>query len=242
MQVAEVPLSCLELLAGGAVPLAQPPGYDRDDEQGRGIEEHRDELERRRLLRWIEEGRQREHGAGDHDPGVEHAGHPRDGEAPCARQHDARGGDREHVHEGEDGPRATGGRHDCRDERAVEQTDEPGETARLSRRAEQKHRARRRERDDERESENLALARHEAGRDERRKRQQDERDAEPRPGESLERPADGERFHYFIKVTRRKIGRYIATTRPPTTTPRKTIMIGSSKDVSAVTAVSTSSS
>jgi len=61
--------------------------------------------------------------------------------------------------------------------------------------------------------------------------------ASPRSG-----PPTLNALHYFINVTRRKIGRYIATTRPPTTTPRKTIMMGSSKDVSAVTAVSTSSS
>jgi len=39
-----------------------------------------------------------------------------------------------------------------------------------------------------------------------------------------------------------KIGRYIATTRPPMTTPRKTMMIGSSRLESAATASSTSRS
>ena len=39
-----------------------------------------------------------------------------------------------------------------------------------------------------------------------------------------------------------KIGRYIATTRPPITTPRNTMMIGSSRLVNAVTASSTSRS
>ena len=39
-----------------------------------------------------------------------------------------------------------------------------------------------------------------------------------------------------------KIGRYIATTRPPITTPRNTMMIGSSRLDSAVTASSTSRS
>ena len=37
-------------------------------------------------------------------------------------------------------------------------------------------------------------------------------------------------------------GRYIATTMPPITTPITTIMIGSSTEVSALTAASTSSS
>jgi hypothetical protein len=82
----------------------------------------------------------------------------------------------------------------------VEQADEPREAARLGRRAEQQHRARRRERDDQRGGENLALARHEAGRHERRERQEDQRDPEPRPGKSLERPADGERFHYVTSL------------------------------------------
>jgi len=36
--------------AGGAVPLSKTAGDDRHDEQGRGVEEHRDQLERRRLL------------------------------------------------------------------------------------------------------------------------------------------------------------------------------------------------
>ena len=39
-----------------------------------------------------------------------------------------------------------------------------------------------------------------------------------------------------------KIGRYIATTRPPMTTPRNTMMIGSSRLDSAATASSTSRS
>jgi hypothetical protein len=38
------------------------------------------------------------------------------------------------------------------------------------------------------------------------------------------------------------IGRYIATIIPPTTPPRKTMRMGSSMDVKALTAVSTSSS
>lgn len=38
------------------------------------------------------------------------------------------------------------------------------------------------------------------------------------------------------------MGRYILTTKPPTTTPRKTIMIGSIKVVRLSTATSTSSS
>ena len=52
----------------------------------------------------------------------------------------------------------------------------------------------------------------------------------------------GFRPRYLIRVTSLKIGRYIATTRPPTITPRNTIMIGSSSEVSVETAVSTSSS
>src|SRR5207245_74457 len=161
LQVAQILLLRLELLSGGAVPLADTAGDDRHGEEGRGVEEHRDQLERRRFLGRFEEHAQRKHGAAHHDPRVEQAGHRRD-------------------------------REPARDER-------PG-------------------------------------------RQQRDGSPEPRPGESQERPADGERFHYFINVTRRKIGRYIATTRPPTTTPRNTIMMGSSRDVSAVTAVSTSSS
>ncbi len=47
---------------------------------------------------------------------------------------------------------------------------------------------------------------------------------------------------YLTSVTSLKIGRYMATTRPPTTTPRNTIIIGSSSEVRVLTAVSTSSS
>jgi hypothetical protein len=47
---------------------------------------------------------------------------------------------------------------------------------------------------------------------------------------------------YFTVFTMSKIGRYIATIMPPTTTPRNTIMIGSSSESSALTAASTSSS
>ncbi len=52
---------------------------------------------------------------------------------------------------------------------------------------------------------------------------------------------DGSADH-LTSVTSLKIGRYIATTMPPTTTPRNTIIIGSSREVRAVTAESTSSS
>src|SRR6266404_3770833 len=51
-----------------------------------------------------------------------------------------------------------------------------------------------------------------------------------------------QRSRYLTSVTSLKIGRYMATTSPPTTTPRKTIMMGSRSEVSVLTAVSTSSS
>lgn len=47
---------------------------------------------------------------------------------------------------------------------------------------------------------------------------------------------------YLKSVTILKIGRYMATTIPPITTPRKTIIRGSMRAVRAPTAVSTSSS
>ena len=54
----------------------------------------------------------------------------------------------------------------------------------------------------------------------------------------------GDRGHgrYLMLPAMLKIGRYIAMRKPPTTPPRKTIMIGSIIDVSAATAASTSSS
>jgi hypothetical protein len=47
---------------------------------------------------------------------------------------------------------------------------------------------------------------------------------------------------YWTAFTMSKIGRYIATTMPPTMTPSTTIMIGSMRDSSALTATSTSAS
>ena len=47
---------------------------------------------------------------------------------------------------------------------------------------------------------------------------------------------------YRTAFTMSKIGRYMATIMPPTTTPRNTIMMGSSRLSSALTAASTSSS
>ena len=47
---------------------------------------------------------------------------------------------------------------------------------------------------------------------------------------------------YLIRVTSLKIGKYIATTSPPTAPPRNTIMSGSSSEVRVLTAVFTSSS
>lgn len=46
----------------------------------------------------------------------------------------------------------------------------------------------------------------------------------------------------WTALTMSKIGMYIATTMPPTTTPSTTIMIGSMSDSRALTATSTSSS
>jgi len=47
---------------------------------------------------------------------------------------------------------------------------------------------------------------------------------------------------YCTALIMSKIGRYIATTMPPTTTPRKTIIIGSRSESRPLTAASTSSS
>ncbi len=47
---------------------------------------------------------------------------------------------------------------------------------------------------------------------------------------------------YCTALIMSKIGRYMATTMPPTTTPRNTIMIGSISESRPLTAASTSSS
>ena len=54
--------------------------------------------------------------------------------------------------------------------------------------------------------------------------------------------ADGRSIFYCTALIMSKIGRYMATTMPPTTTPRNTIMIGSSSESRLLTAASTSSS
>src|SRR5260370_42353370 len=51
-----------------------------------------------------------------------------------------------------------------------------------------------------------------------------------------------QRSRYLTSVTSLKIGRYMATTSPPTTTPRKTIIIGSGSEVNVLTAGSASAS
>jgi hypothetical protein len=48
--------------------------------------------------------------------------------------------------------------------------------------------------------------------------------------------------YYWTALTMSKIGRYIATTMPPTTTPRNTIINGSNSASNPETAASTSSS
>lgn len=55
-------------------------------------------------------------------------------------------------------------------------------------------------------------------------------------------PAPSTGAAHFTAFTMSKIGRYIATIMPPTTTPRNTIITGSSRESSALTAASTSSS
>src|SRR5262252_954843 len=126
----------------------------------------------------------------------------------------------EDVEEGEHGARAAARRDNGGDESDVEADLHPREPAELGAAggAAEEH----------------ARHEHEAGRDE-------PRPAEPAQGRPQELPV----FHccrYLTRVTSLKIGRYMATTRPPMITPRTTIMMGSRSAVSAPTAVSTSSS
>ena len=69
-----------------------------------------------------------------------------------------------------------------------------------------------------------------------RERQRADLISETRPFDRSARAA------YFTAFTMSKMGRYMATIMPPTTTPRNTIMMGSSKLSNAPTAASTSSS
>ena len=94
LQVAQILLPGLELLPGGAVSLAETAGHDGDHEKGRRVEEHRDELERRRLLGRVDE--RRISGStvrATTMPGVEHAAGGRDGEPARPGQQHAGGGD-----------------------------------------------------------------------------------------------------------------------------------------------------
>ena len=242
LQVEQVTVLGLELGARRPELLGEAAGDDRDREEGPGVEEDRQQLERARLVRRVEEDAQREHGPGEHDACVQDARDGRDREPAGPRQENARAGHQEHVEEREDRAGAAGGEHHGGDERRVEQTDQPRDPARMRERREEEQGDRGSDRDEEGEDQDRHLALHEAGRHEGPEREEQGGEPEPRPGEPAQEPADVERLHYFIKVTSLKIGRYMATTRPPTTMPRNTIMIGSSSDVSAPTAVSTSSS
>ena len=63
----------------------------------------------------------------------------------------------------------------------------------------------------------------------------------PAPPALIPRPTANGALYCTVFIMS-KIGRYIATTMPPTTTPRTTIIIGSISERSALTATSTSSS
>src|SRR2546425_9324804 len=208
-----------------------------------GVEEHGQELKGGGLPGRLVEHVRREDGAAQHDPRVEHARHARHRQSPGPRQEHTRTGDREHVEEAEDRPPTARRGHDGRDEHDVEQAEQPRDGTGLGARAEEEENARGGRGDEQREREDdRMLAGHEVGRHDRPEREQQHGEPEPRPGEPAQKRVDVERLHYFIIVTSLKIGRYMATTRPPTTTPRNTIIIGSSSAVSAPTAVSTSSS
>src|SRR2546425_3788083 len=138
--------------------------------------------------------------------------------------------------------------HHPGDEGHVEEGDEPRDPPRArERRTEQEtaggggHREER-----QREDAVVDAGRH-LGRQEDAQREQERGHAQPRPEHAPQQPLAVDGRHrtvsgHLTSVTILKMGRYMATTMPPTTTPRKTIIIGSSNEVSAVTAASTSSS
>ena len=156
LQVGQILPLGLELLARRPELLRQAAGDDRNGQEGPGVEEHGQELQGGGLLRRVEEHIGREHGAGEDDPGVEHARHARHRQTAGARQEHARAGDRQHVEEAEDGPPAARRGHDGRDEHDVEQAEQPCDGTRLHAGAEEEQDARgdggdeQREREDDR--------------------------------------------------------------------------------------------
>jgi hypothetical protein len=81
-----------------------------------------------------------------------------------------------------------------------------------------------------------------AGLDEDRGQKDQEEDRDADRGQPEERAAEGLVQSYPILLISVNIGRYMAMTMPPMTTPRMKIMTGSSSLTSPATAMSTSSS
>src|SRR5262250_993536 len=229
------------------VALGQRAGEHGDGEEHAGIEEHGEPVEAR-PFDGIAQVQESEEVPAEHHVGVEKGGEAGchqttgPGEEEAAFQHG------EDVEEGEDGARAAARRDDAGDEGDVEADLHPGEATELSasrgaKQEETGHDCGRGDRDHEgRELRGEGVG--EAQDDTRH--QHEGGGEEPRPAELAQgRPQELPVFHcrrYLTRVTSLKIGRYMATTRPPMITPSTTIMMGSRRAVSAPTAVSTSSS
>ena len=247
LHVGEVALLGFQARLRHLVALGHRAGHDGAHQEDAGVEEDGEHLQRGGLAR-LEERGERQDGAPNHEPHVEEAREPCHHEAAHAGEEEAALHDREHVEEGEERARAPAGGDDGGDEDGVEGDEEPGEVAPAPR-------GRPARDEGQRATGRFPAWRGRRGGTGRERRPRGGARARPRtrapPSGAEPSPARGGPFSaltaagtasYLISVTSRKIGRYMATTRPPMITPRTTIIRGSRSAVNAPTAVSTSSS
>jgi hypothetical protein len=182
LKIAQITALSLELGVGGLEALREPARREGDHEKRPRVEEHAENLERRGLMRRLEERRQRENGATEYEADVEGARRARDGKAARAGQKHAGGRHGEHVQKREHRPRAAGGRDDGGDEHGVEDTDQPRDASRPREGIEEHERARGHDHREQGEAEDAAIG---AGQEVRRQHltehQQQRGHPQPRP-------------------------------------------------------------
>ena len=248
LKVGEVSALGLEVPLGEVVALGQGARESGDGHEHARVEKDREDLERGHLG-----GRAHpqpgEGGPAQHHGDVEEAGKAGGREPARSRREEAPFQHGEHVEEGEDGARAAARRDDAGDEGDVDVDLQPCEALEID------HVGAAHEQDagDEagRESgggERQDIEVEAVGVPEQRPRGQHHgRRDEARPAETAQGAPERLRLshrhpRYLTRVTSLKIGRYMATTRPPMSTPSTTIMMGSRRAVMELTATSTSSS
>ena len=250
LQVGDLGRGLLELHARRPQAVRQRAAEERGGEEPEQVERDRvlRDRPRRQDERRVHEQRIVEEARGGqvlrrHEADVEDGAERGDHQAAAPELHGAGGHDRQHVQRREVAGDAAGDVDERRDDQRVAgelqieqppvpldepQRQRPGDRQRVGQADQEKERI-----DGER-----------AGRrDARKGRRAQQNRADD--GTNDDEPGDLAaelRVHYVSLLIRSKIGRYIAMTMPPTTTPSRAIMIGSSSVSRPATAVSTSSS